>query len=84
MTNRTALVTGASSGIGEAVARVLAAADYTVVACARRKERLDAVVSGIHASGGRAQAVICDLSRAEAATEGSAASSRNTDGSMCS
>lgn len=40
MTARGALVAGASSGIGSATARSLAAAGYTVYAAARRTERM--------------------------------------------
>lgn len=43
MTSRVALVTGASSGIGEATARRLAALGYTVYAAARRVERMEAL-----------------------------------------
>src|SRR5688572_13795703 len=42
---RVALVTGASSGIGERIARVLHAAGASVVAAARRRDRLDALVA---------------------------------------
>jgi NADP-dependent 3-hydroxy acid dehydrogenase YdfG len=48
---RTALVTGASSGIGAATVRSLAAAGFDVVAAARRVERLEELVGEV---GGRA------------------------------
>jgi NADP-dependent 3-hydroxy acid dehydrogenase YdfG len=50
-TGRTALVTGASSGIGAATARSLAAAGFEVVAAARRLERVEQVAKEV---GGRA------------------------------
>jgi len=62
------VVTGASSGIGEAIARRLAAAGAAVVLGARRTERLDQVVREIEAAGGRAIAVRTDVTeRAEVA-----------------
>ena len=60
--DRVAIVTGASSGAGHGTARRFAEEGAIVVASARRKERLDALVKDIKAKGGRAIAVPCDLS----------------------
>jgi NADP-dependent 3-hydroxy acid dehydrogenase YdfG len=56
-----ALVTGASSGIGEATARELSANGASVVVAARRKDRLDTLVADIESGGGTALAVECDV-----------------------
>ena len=58
---RVALVTGASSGLGEHFARTLGAAGATVVAAARRMDRLESLVAQIARGGGRALAVPLDV-----------------------
>ncbi len=59
--NRKAVVTGASSGIGEATALALAGAGATVALGARRKERLDDLAQRIEADGGSAHAFEVDV-----------------------
>jgi len=63
------LVTGASSGIGEAGAVKLAREGATVVIAARRQEMLDDVVDRITDAGGEARAHACDLSDLDAVDE---------------
>jgi NADP-dependent 3-hydroxy acid dehydrogenase YdfG len=67
-----ALVTGASSGIGEATASELAGRGAAVAIAARRKDRLDKLAGQIEAAGGRALVLetdITDRAQAEAAVE---------------
>ena len=62
---RTVVVTGASSGIGVAMARGVAAAGANVVIAARRKEKLDQVAADISKQGGEVRAVQADIAREE-------------------
>ena len=58
---KVALVTGASSGIGEATALALAAEGAWVAAAARRKDRLDELVKRIQERGGQAMPLAVDV-----------------------
>jgi 3-oxoacyl-[acyl-carrier protein] reductase len=62
---RVALVTGASRGIGEAIARRLAAEGAHVLAAARSLEPLERLVAEIRGSGGKADALTLDLANAD-------------------
>ncbi|MXY69358.1 MAG: 3-oxoacyl-[acyl-carrier-protein] reductase [Acidobacteriia bacterium] len=61
MTHHTALVTGASQGIGRACAKALAANEVSVIAGARQTDKLAALVEEIRAAGGTAEAVELDV-----------------------
>jgi 3-oxoacyl-[acyl-carrier protein] reductase len=61
LSGKVALVTGASQGIGEAIARQLARQGATVVCAARTEAKLVSVVASIAEAGGKADHVVMDL-----------------------
>lgn len=65
MSNKVVVITGASSGIGEAIALRLASMGAYVVLGARRTDRLGQLVNRIVASGGRAVYIATDVTRRE-------------------
>jgi NADP-dependent 3-hydroxy acid dehydrogenase YdfG len=64
-THRVALITGASSGIGAAVARELGTRGYHLALAARRRDALEAVAAQIRTAGGGAVPLVCDLTKPE-------------------
>jgi 3-oxoacyl-[acyl-carrier protein] reductase len=65
LSGQVAVVTGASQGLGQAIAEALAASGATVALVARSVDKLAAVAGGIRAAGGRAEEFPCDVSKAE-------------------
>lgn len=63
ITDKVAIVTGASSGIGEATAKALAKKGCKVVLAARRKERLEKLKKEIEQDGGKALVVETDVTK---------------------
>jgi NAD(P)-dependent dehydrogenase (short-subunit alcohol dehydrogenase family) len=66
LTGRVAVVTGASRGIGEAIARAFAERGAQVVVSSRKQEGCEAVAAAINAAGGKASAVACHIGDMEA------------------
>jgi NAD(P)-dependent dehydrogenase (short-subunit alcohol dehydrogenase family) len=61
LTGETALVTGASRGIGEEIAKLLAARGASVILSSRKLDACEAVTAQIRASGGSAQAIAANI-----------------------
>lgn len=61
LSGKTAIVTGASSGIGEAIAHSLAQAGVKVALMARREDRIAALAKQLKDAGGEAIAIKCDV-----------------------
>lgn len=67
--DKTAIITGASSGIGQATAKELADKGYHVVLAARREDRLKELKTEIEAAGGTAEYKVTNVTSAEAMKE---------------
>ena len=65
LADKTVIVTGASRGIGEAIARACSGAGANVVLASRKQEGVDAAAAAITAEGGSALAVACHMGQAE-------------------
>lgn len=63
--NKTAIITGASSGIGQATAKELASKGFNIMLAARREERLQELKQEIEQLGGKAQYLVTDVTSAE-------------------
>ena len=62
LTDKVAIITGSSRGIGEAIATQLSICGANIILTARNKEGLNAVKDSINAQGGLAEAIVSDVS----------------------
>jgi 3-oxoacyl-[acyl-carrier protein] reductase len=67
LTGKRALITGSSTGLGRAIAEMLAAEGTSVVVHGRDRDRTDAVAGAIRDAGGTARSVVGDLATADGA-----------------
>src|SRR5258708_3340451 len=61
LAGQVAIITGAGRGIGAAIARELADLGATAVVCGRNRSRLDSMARSITQAGGKAEALVCDV-----------------------
>lgn len=64
LSGKVALITGASKGIGEAIARIYAASGASVVVSSRKMEAVESVAQAIRNEGGQATAIACHMGNA--------------------
>jgi len=81
LNDQVAIVTGASQGLGRAIAITLAANGANVLCLARNADKLAAVVGEIQSAGGKAGAIACDVTDREA-TKGAIASAKENHGRL--
>lgn len=62
ISGKVVVITGASSGLGEATAKMLSSMGASVVLGARRKERIETLAKELNSNGGKALAVVTDVS----------------------
>src|SRR5438552_7433851 len=65
LSGRTAFITGATSGLGRHFAKILSGAGAAVALAGRRADRLEVVKGEIEEAGGRAAAIVLDVTEAE-------------------
>jgi len=69
LTGRVAIVTGAGRGLGRTMARALASAGADIVAAARTRAEIESLAAEIEATGRRAKAITCDVTKEASCNE---------------
>ena len=70
LNGKTALVTGASRGIGKEIARLLGSHGANIICVSRSQDELNSVVELIESNGGKGKAIPCDVSNKESFSQG--------------